>query len=668
MIPRASVMPKRLDTSYLPPVLLGAAILLGLVARLVRLGEVPPLLWYDEAWFVNRARDVLATGVYPLYFANAGAGVHPLHVYLTAAMARVAGISPLTGRLVTALAGTATIPLVYLAGRDLLATILGERRKNLFAAMAALLQAGLFWNVALSRLGTEIIHVQLLAIPAFHLFALGLQRMQRRWFALSGLLIGIAQYSSPNARFIPITVILITTGVVLLRPARRGVALRGLVLAGLVALLVFAPLGLHFAQHPDDFFGRARTVTAETFGAANVPLALLRNAANTLIGISIRGDAMIRHNLPGRPNLNPILSVFFWLGVVVLARRIRRDTGALVLLAWSGGMTLTTLLSDGAPIFTRSLGAAPAMLFIVIVGAWRAHGWLAVAGGRRTAIALLASALTVATAWDAYDYFVRFAQHPAAFDGFTAGEYRAAETARALAEHDAVYLSPWNAATDKPNHELLLHSTDVRGFNTADCQMYFPDRTNHYLVDAIEDYHGINRLQGRFPTGRVTQIIAHEPDPYPLTRIFTVPVGAPPNISIPVGMSFAEDHIALVGAEVWSTTTAPGELLYVTLAWQALQPVSQELVVLVHVAESATAVPAAGHDSAPCNGTIPTTAMRPGEIVFDGHVVPLPADMPPGDYSIFVGLYTWPEQVRVPPDAGGTPDGRRELIPIVISE
>ena len=80
----------------------------------------------------------------------------------------------------------------------------------------------------LSRLGTEIIHVQLFAIPAFHLFWIGLQRGRLRWFVASGAIIGAAQYISPNARFIPITAILM----ILLHPAQRGRALRGLLLAG----------------------------------------------------------------------------------------------------------------------------------------------------------------------------------------------------------------------------------------------------------------------------------------------------------------------------------------------------------------------------------------------------------------------------------------------------
>ncbi len=642
--------------SRLPILLLVSACLFGLAARYVLLGSVPPKLWYDEAWFVNTARDVLELRTFPIYFDNFGAGVHPLHVYLTAAMALLVGITPLTGRLVTALSGALTIPLTYLACRDLLGRLLPENQKRTFAAIAALLQAGLFWNIMLSRLGTEIIHVQLFAIPAFHLFWIGLQRGRVRWFVASGAIIGAAQYISPNARFLPITAILISLGMILLHPTQRKRTLSGLLLAGLAAMLVFAPLGLHFLQNPADFWGRAATVTAGTFGGDNLPLALLRNLGNTLLGISIRGDTMIRHNLPGRPNFDPLLSIFFWIGVVVLAKRSRQDSGALLILGWAIGLTLTTVFSDGAPIFTRSLGAAPAMVMIVAAGLFAAHAWLQQHVRPRLAGAVLAIAIAVSLFWNAFDYFVRFANHPDTFDGFTAGEYEIAAAARRLAETDAVYLSPWNSDSDAQNHRLLLRDTTVRGFNTVQCQMYFPERTNHFLVETINDYHGTARLKGRFPFGSVTETLEH----YPRTEVFTVPPDNKVEMAIPIQADFGAD-IALVGASVWPSAATRGETLSVTLAWRARAALEADLIALVHIATDAIAVPVVGHDSVPCSGTYPTSAWRAGEVVFDSHDIQLPKELTAGTYRIYVGLYSWPELVRLPPKAGGTPDGRLEI-------
>ncbi len=41
----------------------------------------------------------------------------------------------------------------------------------------------------------------------------------------------------------------------------------------------------------------------------------------------------------------------------------------------------------------------------------------------------------------------------------------------------------------------------------------------------------------------------------------------------------------------------------------------------------------------PRGGTYPTSRWRPGEVVTDPYEITLPADLPPGEYPIEVGLY-----------------------------
>jgi hypothetical protein len=44
-------------------------------------------------------------------------------------------------------------------------------------------------------------------------------------------------------------------------------------------------------------------------------------------------------------------------------------------------------------------------------------------------------------------------------------------------------------------------------------------------------------------------------------------------------------------------------------------------------------------DSAPMSGSYPTTLWQPGEFVTDVHTIPVPSDLPPGEYVMEVGLY-----------------------------
>ena len=86
----------------------------------------------------------------------------------------------------------------------------------------------------------------------------------------------------------------------------------------------------------------------------------------------------------------------------------------------------------------------------------------------------------------------------------------------------------------------------------------------------------------------------------------------------------------------------PAELLPVTLTWQTIGPVPQNLTAFVHLLGRSPDDPTplkAQHDAIPCAGGYPTTRWQAGEYVVDNHVVALPPDIPPGQYLLGIGLY-----------------------------
>ncbi len=99
-----------------------------------------------------------------------------------------------------------------------------------------------------------------------------------------------------------------------------------------------------------------------------------------------------------------------------------------------------------------------------------------------------------------------------------------------------------------------------------------------------------------------------------------------------------EDRIALVGADLAPSPVSPGGAVRVTLYWQALAEMDIPYTVFVHLLGADGQV-AAGHDGEPALGVRPTTGWVPGEYVVDVHDVSIPADLPPGDYIIEVGVY-----------------------------
>ncbi|MEJ2212332.1 MAG: hypothetical protein P8129_25370, partial [Anaerolineae bacterium] len=64
----------------------------------------------------------------------------------------------------------------------------------------------------------------------------------------------------------------------------------------------------------------------------------------------------------------------------------------------------------------------------------------------------------------------------------------------------------------------------------------------------------------------------------------------------------------------------------------------------------------AGHDGQPDGGHYPTGRWQPGEVILDVHPLAVPADAPPGEYQIEVGLYLLATLARLPGvDAQGQP-------------
>lgn len=108
------------------------------------------------------------------------------------------------------------------------------------------------------------------------------------------------------------------------------------------------------------------------------------------------------------------------------------------------------------------------------------------------------------------------------------------------------------------------------------------------------------------------------------------------------------DEMQLVGAEVGNTsldtaqlpalTPSPGDTIELTLAWQPLRPPRHDYTTLLHLVGT-DGVPVAQWDQPPLQDVVPTTIWREGDMLVDRYALPLPADLPPGDYRLLTGLY-----------------------------
>ncbi len=113
----------------------------------------------------------------------------------------------------------------------------------------------------------------------------------------------------------------------------------------------------------------------------------------------------------------------------------------------------------------------------------------------------------------------------------------------------------------------------------------------------------------------------------------------------------------------------PGEVLPLTLLWQALTPIERPYTVFVHIIDQHNYL-WGQHDSQPVGGAKPTTQWLLEEIVADRHGIPVLWGTPPGQYQIEVGLYNLNTGLRLLllDDAGNSAADRLLIGPVYVGK
>jgi hypothetical protein len=97
-------------------------------------------------------------------------------------------------------------------------------------------------------------------------------------------------------------------------------------------------------------------------------------------------------------------------------------------------------------------------------------------------------------------------------------------------------------------------------------------------------------------------------------------------------------EVARLNAVAAPSRAQPGETLPLALEWESTARTPVDYTVFVHVVAPDGAVVAQG-DGPPLSGFAVTRLWQPGQTFVDERNVALPADLPPGEYQVRVGLY-----------------------------
>lgn len=350
-------------------ILLFFTFLVLLFFRFYRLAEVPPEMVSDHAEKLLDVAEVLDGKWHIFYPRNTGR--EAFQMFLTAAMAKLfgTGLSFLSLKLGTSIAGLMTLLYLYLLGKEI-----ANRRVGLFAMTLAGIS---YWLNVITRVGLRFSLYPLFVAPTLYYLIRALRRPNPRDFILCGFFLGLGLHGYSPFRVVPL-IVLVAVGLALLHGAtshRRRAMLIGFMIIVMVSLIVFLPLLRYTLQNPEMFFYRGLTRVTDLEKPLDRPAMQIffNNLWRALIMFFWNNGNVWVVSIPGRPALSVVSAALLFIGGwLVLVRYLRRFAWPdLFLLISIPLLLLPSVLSlafpDENPILNRTSGAIiPVFLFVAL--------------------------------------------------------------------------------------------------------------------------------------------------------------------------------------------------------------------------------------------------------------------------------------------------------------
>ena len=610
--------------------LLLLALIVALILRFYRLGDIPLGLYRDEAINGLDALKVLQ-GEHAFFFP-ANNGREPLYIYLTAAAVALFGQTAFTVRLAAAVGGTlATVP-VYLLGKSWFGWRVG--------VLAAWIWAITLWPVHLSRIGLRVILLAPLLALTFWLGTLAYRRRKSGLWFLSGLLYGLTFYSYLAARFTPVLLIIIA--LFLLFSGRKRNLWPGAAWFLLGSFLSIFPLIALVGQQPDLILGRSGQVSLfhPDVNGGDLWGTLWRHIVAALGMFIWRGDSILRHNPTGRPVFDLLMTVPFLLGLIWSVRYWRRPA-AFTLLIWIALMLGPTIFAADAPHFLRAAGILPAILFLPAIGLDQIWLWSKLSQNIRLFLisGILLGSLTITVLdYTAYGHDPKVAN---AFESVASSlaQQLNEETAETdLFLHERLWLN-WPSlaflVTDPDSIYRFSSPDDLPQQITAPASIYaWPYEPLEYIPEVLMSPTLISAANSDLVYGELGESAY-----YPFVRYHSSALqqsAADPIAEFVGGLSLR--HVDVL--------ELADDQLQVDVYWQSDAVLDEELVAFVHVVGNDGLL--GQHDAPPAEGRWLKSWWQAGQIIHDRHIVSLDEPYDAGKHQVLVGLYQTSTGERLP--------------------
>jgi 4-amino-4-deoxy-L-arabinose transferase-like glycosyltransferase len=490
--------------------------------RAYDLEHFPPAMHGDEGEIGLVAMRILENRSPPAPFATSWGELPALTFYSRAGAMAVFGRTEGSLRMLTAILGTACVPLLYWVGR------LGWGR--LAGMTAAWLMAVSHLSVHYSRVSLNMIDSTLGMILLVLLLAMAYERsggengspedlterafraVSPVWpFAAAGLVVGLSQYFYYASRLVP----LVAAALLLVLWQRKKASAKQILWLWLAALIAFAPLGAYYLTHTDALLNRTEFVNIfsevgmrHTLGpGASWPrdiISLVRVQLERNLGFLVRKGDASGFYFQNVPAFDAITAALFWLGLGATLTGARRYH-ELAALMWLGlGLILGGIMTIDSPSAQRLLIMVPAVYLMGGVFAQRAWGFISSGNRVRSAwlgastLAVLAI-LTLGVNWNIY-----FRQYAYAVPGMTSIMV-AREMSVAPERYRAFLMGDPVLHTTHGVIRFVAREADARDIAGADdLPSSRPDDQGLLVIATANRADELEAVKERFPGGTTT--------------------------------------------------------------------------------------------------------------------------------------------------------------------
>jgi 4-amino-4-deoxy-L-arabinose transferase-like glycosyltransferase len=465
-------------------------------------------------------------------------------------------------------------------------------------------------------------------------------------FIIAGVFFGLSAYTYLSSRALPILLIIFAFYLALFARKKMIGKWRGLFVCFIVAGLVVLPLVIALLTQPDLQF-RVSEVSAPLDKALQGDTTEIAQNIGRAFGMfTSQGDSTVRDNWPNRPVFPEMMGQWLFLGGVIVAFTRLRQPRYMLALLWVGVMLIPTIVTTGAPNFTRALGALPMVFAMPGIAVEALLFWaprllplqMYDKVSRVTNVLIVSGLLVVlgVNAVSTYeDFFIKWPQHPETQFVFQADFAAIAKDIDASDVMDVSVGGLSNDTMDDPSLYLLRNRKDVRvrwfdsgspissggalvGFYTSGPPTYIPSivPVSSLLLDRLSNARCINVLA----TDRF--------------RRYQWRCGGTPGI-LPDAREFEDTAIFVGASRDIARTMQAGDTIQFVTTWRAADPIAYPRRIFVHLINPQTGQTISQHDGLDS----PTKYWQPNDYISQAHALLIPADTSSGKYELWIGMY-----------------------------